>query len=160
MKTRILLCVAFVSSMLVFSCGEKKTLLTVKDTTATEAVSSDPLSSWNEGPLKQSIIDYVTKVSKEGSPDFIPVADRVATFDNDGTLWAEQPVIQGLFGFYMAGKMMKANPALAKNNPFKAIASHDTAYLHHMDMKSLVELVILTHKGMTEETFDADSKEF
>lgn len=57
----------------------------------------DPLPSWNEGKVKNSVIDFVKKVTKEGSGDFIPVEDRIATFDNDGTLWGEQVVIQELY---------------------------------------------------------------
>jgi hypothetical protein len=60
--------------------------------TATFAQSADPLPSWNDGKAKQSILTFVSKVTKEGSPEFVPPAERIATFDNDGTLWAEQPL--------------------------------------------------------------------
>jgi hypothetical protein len=66
---------------------------------------ADPLPSWNDGKTKQAIVDFVAKVTKEGSPDFVPVAERIATFDNDGTLWTEQPVIQGAFLMYQLNKM-------------------------------------------------------
>jgi len=60
--------------------------------TTTTARAADPLPSWNDGPAKQSIIDFVTKVTTPGSPDFVPVPERIAVYDNDGTLWSEQPV--------------------------------------------------------------------
>ena len=65
---------------------------------ADAALADDPLSSWNDGPTKQSILSFVEKVTKEGSPSFVPIPERIATFDNDGTLWSEQPVpVQLLF---------------------------------------------------------------
>src|SRR5688500_15068776 len=76
---------------------------------APAAAPADPLPSWNDGALKESIIAFVTKTTTDGSPDFIPPADRIATFDNDGTLWAEQPVIQGMFAFARAKKMSGAD---------------------------------------------------
>jgi len=147
-------------SLSFFSCAEKKQTIAVQDSLSVDSVAIEPLASWNDGPLKESIIAYVTKVTTEGSPDFIPAKDRIATFDNDGTLWAEQPVIQGLFAMYVAGKMVKEDPALAKKELFKAIATHDTTYLHHMGMKELIELVMLTHTKMSEEKFDTNAKEF
>jgi len=160
MKNTLLIGACVLGSLCFFSCKDKKETVATKDSIRVDSVVSAPLPSWNDGPLKESIIAYVTKVTKEGSPDFIPEKDRIATFDNDGTLWAEQPVIQGLFALFAAGEMIKANPALAKKDPFKAIATKDTVYLHHMGMKELIELVMLTHTGMSEEKFDSMTKEF
>jgi len=126
----------------------------------TEKISADPLPSWNDGPLKQSIVDYITKVTKQGSPDFIPEEARIATFDNDGTLWAEQPLVQELFAFYMAGKMIEKNPALAKKQPFKAIAEKDKTYLQKNGEKALLEIVINTQAGMGEDDYEAAAKNF
>src|SRR5688572_5805535 len=127
---------------------------------APAAVPADPLPSWNDGALKESIIAFVTKTTTEGSPDFIPAADRIATFDNDGTLWAEQPVIQGMFAFMRAKKMSEADPSLKSKQPFKAIIEGDKEYLHKMGMKELVSLVIATHTGMTQEEFEREAEEF
>ena len=74
--------------------------------------SAEPLASWNEGPAKQSIIDFVKAVTTEGSPDFVPEAERIATFDNDGCLWSEQPAY---FQLFFAIDRVKARP------PSKAI---------------------------------------
>ena len=72
----------------------------------TLAHATDALPSWNDGTAKQSIVDFVAKVTKEGSPDFVPAAERIATFDNDGTLWAEQPMY---FQFLFAIDRVKAS---------------------------------------------------
>ncbi|PZF72260.1 haloacid dehalogenase-like hydrolase [Taibaiella soli] len=136
--------------------GDNKT-----DTTkAADKTTSDPLPSWNDGALKQSIIAYVTKVTKQGSPDFIPEEARMATFDNDGTLWAEQPLVQELFAYYMAGKMMEKNPALAQKQPFKAIAEKDKAYFQKNGEKALLEVVISTQAGMSEDDYEAAARAF
>ena len=121
---------------------------------------SDPLPGWNDGALKKEIIAYVTKVTKKGSPDFIPVEDRIATFDNDGTLWAEKPYVQELFAFYRVKKMVEANPELAQKQPFKAVVEKDKTYFETGGDKALIELVAATHTGMTEDEFEAEAKEF
>ncbi|TPG44518.1 HAD family hydrolase [Flavobacterium pectinovorum] len=122
--------------------------------------TSDPLPSWNDGDLKKAIIAYVTKVTKKGGPDFIPVEDRIATFDNDGTLWAEKPYVQELFAFYRVKKMVEAKPELAQKQPFKAVVEKDKTYFETGGEKALIELVAATHTGMTEDEFEADAKEF
>jgi phosphoserine phosphatase len=124
------------------------------------AVVKGPLSSWNDGVLKQDIIAYVTKVTKDGSPDFIPVKNRIATFDNDGTLWAEKPYVQELFAYYRVKKMVTANPALAKKQPFMAVVTKDKSYFEKGGEKALLQLVAATHTGMTEDQFESDAQDF
>ena len=76
------------------------------------AHAADPLPSWNEGKTKQSIVDFVAKVTKQGSPEFVPAAERIATFDNDGTLWAEQPLYFQLnFGLDRVKELAPAHPS-------------------------------------------------
>jgi len=125
-----------------------------------KGAEDDPLPSWNEGKIKNSIIDFVTRVVKEGSADFIPLADRISTFDNDGTLWAEQPVIQELFMFYRAKKMIGQKPALRNVQPFKAIAAGDMAYLRKMNERDLIKFFVATQTGMTQAEYDKDAKDF
>lgn len=120
----------------------------------------DPLPSWNESKVKNSIIDFVTKVTKAGSADFIPPGDRIATFDNDGTLWAEQPVIQELFMLFRAKKMIEKKPALKTVQPFKAIAAGDLAYIKKMGEKDVIKFFVTTQTGMTQAEFESDAKEF
>jgi len=122
--------------------------------------TGDPLPSWNENQLKKDIIDYVTRVTKEGSADFISVENRIATFDNDGTLWAERPYVQELFAFYQVKKMVEANPALAKKQPFKAVIEHDKAFFEKGGEKALIQLVGATHTGMTEDEFEESALDF
>jgi hypothetical protein len=132
-----------------------------KTTTAsdTTSVAKDPLPSWND-PLKGDIIAYVTKVSKEGSADFIPVKDRIATFDNDGTLWAEIPLVQELFAYYRVKQIVTANPALAKKQPFLAVVTKDKAYFEKGGEKALIQLIAATHTGLTEDQFETDANDF
>ncbi|MFC4475780.1 HAD family hydrolase [Flavobacterium chungangensis] len=144
------------------SCKKSDTLTSPIENKQTEttATSGDPLPSWNDGALKKDIIAYVEKVTKEGSPDFIPVESRIATFDNDGTLWAEKPYVQELFAFYKVKKMVEANPALAQKQPFKAVVEKDKTFFEKGGDKALIELVAATHTGMTEDEFEASVNDF
>jgi phosphoserine phosphatase len=148
---------------LLFSCKNKiedSTVVNTSNKTEVVATNGDPLPSWNEGTLKSDIIAYVNKVTKEGSPDFIPVENRIATFDNDGTLWAEKPYVQELFAFYRVKKMVEAKPELAKQQPFKAVVEKDKTFFAKGGDKALIELVALTHTGITEDQFENATKEF
>jgi hypothetical protein len=91
-----------------------------------QAGSTDPLPSWNDGPAKQSIIDFVEKVTKPGSPDFVPVAERIATFDNDGTLWCEQPVpVQLYFALDRVKALSSKHPKWKTKEPFASLLKGD-----------------------------------
>jgi hypothetical protein len=147
--------------VLLISC--KKTDITTPVTDSIETatdLNEDPLPSWNDGTLKSDIIAYVNKVTKEGSPDFIPQESRIATFDNDGTLWSEKPLVQELFAFYRVQKMVAENPELAKKQPFKAVIEKDKAYFEKGGEKAIIALVIATHTGTTEDVFESDVKDF
>ena len=148
--------------ILLFGAGNHLNNQTYQVATTTRNVckEDDPLPSWNDGKTKSSIIDFVTRVTREGSTDFIPVDDRIATFDNDGTLWAEHPLVQELFMFYRAEKMMGKKPSLKNVQPFKAIAAGDMAYLKKMNEKDLVKFLIATQTGMTQAEFDKDARDF
>lgn len=147
---------------LFISCkkSEENTDVKSKEGAATTATSGDPLPSWNDGALKKDIIAYVEKVTKEGSPDFIPEEYRIATFDNDGTLWAEKPYVQELFAFYRVQKMVEAKPELAQKQPFKAVIEKDKTFFEKGGDKALIELVAATHTGMTEDEFEASVNDF
>lgn len=148
--------------LLLGSCKKSDTITTTnpKDSTTAVATSGEPLPSWNDGTLKKDIIAYVTKVTKEGSPDFIPVENRIATFDNDGTLWAEKPYVQELFAFYRVKQMVEAKPELAQKQPFKAVVEKDKAFFEKGGDKALIDLVAATHTGMTEDEFETSAKDF
>lgn len=116
---------------------------------------TDPLPSWAEGPAKASIIDFVTAVSREGGPDFRPIAERVACFDNDGTLWTEQP-LQGqvLFAFQRLAELARHDPSLRERQPYKAFLENDLATIHAQGKQGILEFAALTHAGMTVTEFD------
>jgi len=119
------------------------------------AQAADPLPSWNDGPAKSAIVDYVTKVTTAGSPDFVPVAERIAVFDNDGTLWPENPMpFQMAYAVDQTKKLAASDPAVAANPMVKALLAGDFATLmaapHH---QGLLEIISLTHTGMTVDEF-------
>jgi phosphoserine phosphatase len=121
----------------------------------------DPLPSWNEGPTKQAIIDFVTAATTEGGPGWIAPGDRIATFDNDGTLWSEQPMyFQGMFVNDRIREMAADNPEWASEMPFKAVLDGDMAALGAAGEKGLVELVAATHTGMTQEEFQSEVRDW
>ena len=122
--------------------------------------SADPLPSWNEGQLKKEIIAYVTKVADTTSADFVPKESRIATFDNDGTLWAEKPYVQELFAFHRVKEITAKNPAAASKQPFKAVIEGDKAYFAKGGEKALIQLVAATHTNLTEDEFEASAKNF
>ena len=126
------------------------------------AHAADPLPSWNDATPKQSIISFVEKVTKEGSPDFVHPAERIAVFDNDGTLWPENPVpFQLAFALDSLKEDVEAKPELKQNEMVKAALSGDFAKLlagpHH---DGLLQVLALTHAGMTTAEFDQEVKDW
>jgi phosphoglycolate phosphatase-like HAD superfamily hydrolase len=116
--------------------------------------SGGALPSWNEGPVKTSITDFVARVTTQGSPDFVPVDQRVATFDNDGTLWIEQPMyVQLAFILDRVKALAPQNPDWKTKQPFKAVLDGDTRALAASGEKGLMQLVAVTHAGMTSDEF-------
>ncbi|WP_244239352.1 HAD family hydrolase [Corallococcus carmarthensis] len=125
-----------------------------------QALAADPLPSWNDGPVKQSIVDFVTRATTEGGPGYIPPEERIATFDNDGTLWQEQPVVQGAFLLEQVRERVKEDASLAKRQPFKAVLEGDVALLSAMDEPQLMELFAATHAGKTQDEFAREVRAF
>ena len=123
--------------------------------------ANGPLASWNNGPSKQSLLDFVRRVTTEGGPDFVPVPERIAVFDNDGTLWAEQPFyFQGLFVFDRVRALAPQHPEWKVTQPFKAVLDNDMKTLAASGEKGLLELVMTTHAGMTTEEFERTVKDW
>ena len=107
--------------------------------------AEDPLPSWNDGPTKQSILDYVTRVTKEGGPDYVEPKDRLATFDNDGTLWIEQPMYnQFVFAIDEVRKQANQHPEWKIKEPFKSVLAGDMKAVAAMGDKGMVEIVAAT----------------
>jgi phosphoglycolate phosphatase-like HAD superfamily hydrolase len=115
---------------------------------------SDPLPSWNDGPAKTAILEFVKRVTKTGGPDFVPVAERIATFDNDGTLWSEQPIyFQFAFVLDRVKALAPNHPEWKTQQPFKAVIDGDTQALAAAGEKGLFEMLVATHTGMSEDEF-------
>ena len=122
--------------------------------TATGNAQSDPLPSWNETAPKQAIIAFVRKVTTPGSPDFVPVAGRIATFDNDGTLWVEQPMyVQLAFAMARVKQVAPQHPEWKTQQPFKGVLDGDMKAVAASGEHGLVEMMMATHAGMTVEQF-------
>ncbi len=120
------------------------------------AMAADPLPSWNDGPAKSAIVDFVTAVTTEGGPDFVPADERIATFDNDGTLWIEQPVYtQFAFALDRVKALAPQHPEWATTQPFKAVLENDLKTALASGEKGLLEILMATHAGNTTEEFSA-----
>jgi phosphoglycolate phosphatase-like HAD superfamily hydrolase len=156
-KYRILLLVLM--TIFTFSCTQS----TTKNEIAKQEteVKNDPLPSWNEGSSKKAMIDFVTKTTNEEGADFVPVADRIACFDNDGTLWSEQPMyFQMAFALDQIKVLAPQHPEWKTKQPFKAVLEGDMKTVMAGGEKSLAELMMATHAGMTTEAFDASVKQW
>jgi hypothetical protein len=122
---------------------------------AQTATSGTSLPSWNEGATKQSILDFVAAVTGEGSPDFVPPAERIATFDNDGTLWVEHPMYtQLVFVLDRVKALAPQHPEWKDTQPFKAALEGDMKTLTASGEHGLLTLVLATHSGMTVNEFE------
>jgi phosphoglycolate phosphatase-like HAD superfamily hydrolase len=137
--------VALVSLLAALFCG-----VTSQNTLA----QTDPLPSWNESAAKKSITDFVSRVTAQGGADFVPVEQRIATFDNDGTLWCEQPVyFQVAFAFDRVKAMAAQHPEWKITQPFKAILDKDMKALAASGKQGLLQVIEVTHTGMTTDEF-------
>ena len=115
---------------------------------------SDPLLSWNDGATKKSITDFVARVTAQGGPDSVPVEQRIAVFDNDGTLWTEQPMyVQFAFALDRVKALAPQNPDWKTKQPFKAVLDGDMKALAASGEKGLLALLAATHAGMTADEF-------
>ncbi len=128
---------------------------------ATAALAADPLPSWNEGKAKQSIIEFVQRVTKPGSPDFVPVPERIAVFDNDGTLWSEQPApVQFYFVADRVQALAPQHPEWKTREPFASLLKGDVIAALEGGDHGLMELFMATHTGMTTDEFALLVKEW
>ena len=115
---------------------------------------TDPLPSWNDTAPKKAIIGFVEKVTKENTPDFVPVTERIATFDNDGTLWVEQPMyVQLAFVLDRVKELAPKHPEWKTTQPFKGVLDGDMKAVAATGEKGLMQLIAATHAGMTVEQF-------
>src|SRR5215204_4172074 len=116
---------------------------------------TDALPSWNDGATKKAITDFVARVTVQGGPDFVPPAERVAVFDNDGTLWLEQPMyVQLAFALDRVKALAPLHPEWKDKQPFKAVLERDMRALAAAGKHGLVELVMATHARITTNEFE------
>jgi FMN phosphatase YigB (HAD superfamily) len=125
-------------------------------TLAMPAHAADPLPSWNDGAAKRAIVDFVQRVTTPSGTDFVPEPERIATFDNDGTLWAEQPMyFQLFFTLDRITALAPQHPEWQTTEPFKAVLAGDLQGVMASGEKGLMELLAVTHTGLTTDEFHA-----
>jgi len=128
---------------------------------AASAAANDPLPSWNNTGPKQAIISFVEKVTKEGASDFIPVGERIATFDNDGTLWAEQPIyFQLRFALDRVKALAPQHPEWKDKSPFNKLLSTSREQMVAVNEHELMEIIIVAHSGITTDEFEQIVKDW
>src|SRR6187401_1820291 len=115
---------------------------------STALVQSAELPNWNEGSAKAAIVDFVARVTKDGGPDFVPLAERIAVFDNDGTLWCEQPMyVQMAFALDRVKALAPQHPEWQTKQPFASVLKGDVKGVAASGEKGLMELMAATHTG-------------
>lgn len=120
------------------------------------AFAQDPLPAWNDGPAKKAIIRFIQETTQPNSTQFIPPEERIAVFDNDGTLWSEQPIyVQIAFAIDRVKALAPQNPQWMMQQPFKAVLENDVQTIKASGQKGLFELIAATHAGLSTEAFQA-----
>jgi len=128
--------------------------LLITFTLLSTAHASDPLPSWNDGASKQALVAFVSQVTREGSDDFVPAPERIATFDNDGTLWSEQPIyFQLIYVVERIKELVPQHPEWKEQEPFASVLKGNIEKALAGGEKALLEMVMATHAGMTAEEF-------
>lgn len=150
--------VFFVFCIMVVSCKKENEKTEIKRDNKEETSTGEqtPLASWNDTKVKQDIIAYVKDVTNSESPNFIPIKDRIATFDNDGTLWAEQPFyFQLFFALDQVKALAPKHPEWKNKQPFKAVLENNMGELMKQGKAGLLEIVAVSHAGMSTDDFEA-----
>lgn len=130
-------------------------LLFVAAQFSSASAQTDPLPSWNDGPAKLAIVSFVSDVTCQGSPDFTAVPERIATFDNDGTLWAEHPMyFQLAFAFERVKALAPLHPEWTETQPFKAVLEGDMKTFAELGERGASEVIMATHAGMSTAEFE------
>ena len=123
----------------------------------TASADDEPLPSWSDGPARAAILDFVRATTDSAGPRFVPPEERIAIFDQDGTLWVEHPIYtQIVYCFDRVPAVVKARPALADEQPFKTVLSGDRAAMAQLTMDDLVKIAAATLTGMDVDTFSRD----
>ena len=152
MKSRLALLSLLLIILILVGCSNPTTPAATQP--APTAAAADPLPSWNDGPAKQAILDFVKTTTDKTSPKFVAPEDRIATFDQDGTTWVEHPIYsQVLFAFDRVAEMAPQHPEWKTKMPFKAIVTGDKEAMAKFTTKDLEIIAMTTHTGMTAEAF-------
>ena len=130
----------------------------------TDTLAQDPLPSWNDGPAKQAILDFVESTTNQASPQFVPPAERIATFDQDGTLWVEHPIYsQVMYCLERVPALVKEKPELADVAPFSTVLEllhGDRAAMKKLTLPDIEKIAMATLTGMSVETFRTEAKQW
>ena len=118
------------------------------------SVRTDPLPSWSEGPARQAIVEFIRQTTDSSSPQFVPADRRIATFDQDGTLWVEQPLYaQVMFALDRVKDVVRAKPALAEEEPFKTVVAGDRAAMAKFTERDVLKIVVASEAGLSVDAF-------
>lgn len=124
------------------------------------ATAADPLPSWSDGPTKKAILEFVSAVTTESTPTFVPRAERVAVFDHDGTLVCEKPLIHGMFLIDRVRKLVERRPELAHEEPFATLLTGDLEFVRRLGQRFFTDLTFSTLGGVPEERLEAEARDF
>jgi phosphoglycolate phosphatase-like HAD superfamily hydrolase len=128
---------------------------------AAPPAAADPLPSWNDGVSKNALLDFVGRVTRDGGPEFVPPAERIATFDNDGTLWSEKPLpFQAIFAFDRVRALAPQHPEWKTREPFASLLRGDMAGVAAAGEKGVMSVIAATHSGMTTDEFASAVEEW
>jgi phosphoglycolate phosphatase-like HAD superfamily hydrolase len=134
--------------------GAIASALSARYAVAQTPAPTTPLASWNDGPAKQAIVEFVRATTDQTSKDFVAPEDRITTFDQDGTLWVEHPLYsQALFALDRVHELAPQHPEWQNQEPFKAVLANDMASVAHFTEGEWAEIIFLTHAGMSQEAF-------
>jgi phosphoglycolate phosphatase-like HAD superfamily hydrolase len=121
----------------------------------------DPLPSWNDGTSKKAVLEFVRATTEKSSPKYVGPKDRIATFDQDGTLWTEHPLYsQAMFALHRVGEMAPKHPEWKTTEPFKSVLTGDREGISKFSEKDWMEIIAVTHSGMGTEDFQALVKQW
>ena len=150
-----------VALVLVAGCSPAPSPAPAPDPATPTSAPVDPLPSWNDGASKRALLDFVGRVTREGGPEFVPPAERIATFDNDGTLWSEKPVpFQAFFAFDRVKALAPQHPEWKTREPFASLLKGDMAGVAASGEKGVMSIMAATHTGMTTDEFASAAEEW
>ena len=124
------------------------------------AVDADPLPSWKDGPTKHAILEFVAAVTRQGAASFVPVSERIAVFDHDGTLVCEKPIVHGMFLVDRIRALAERQPEIAHEEPFASLIAGDVDFVRRLGKKFFIDLTFATLAGVPEERLEAEARDF